>query len=140
MYMLAGFRAFQASAPVACSRWHLRLPATSWLRGNGKVPGLLRGNVCSASVLGPVVGGALAGQNTLLGIDGWRWIFLINVPIGLVTLVVVSKVLHIGHVRREHRVDYAGAISLVIALVPLLIVAEQGQTWAGVRCRPMHAT
>jgi MFS family permease len=36
----------------------------------------------TSSVLGPVIGGAFAGQSTLLGIDGWRWIFYVNVPIG----------------------------------------------------------
>jgi EmrB/QacA subfamily drug resistance transporter len=130
MYMLAGFRAFQGIG--AGGLFSLAFAITGDImapRERAKYQGYFVAMFGSASVLGPVVGGALAGQNTLLGIDGWRWIFLINVPIGLVTLVVVSKVLHIGHVRREHRIDYAGAISLVIALVPLLIVAEQGQTW-----------
>ncbi len=44
-------------------------------------------------------------------------------------MVVVAKVLHLKHERRAHRVDYAGAAALIIALVPLLIVAEQGREW-----------
>ena len=36
----------------------------------------------TASVLGPVIGGFFAGQQTILGIDGWRWVFLVNVPVG----------------------------------------------------------
>ncbi len=86
----------------------------------------------TASVLGPVVGGFLAGQSTILGIAGWRWVFLVNVPIGLVALVVVSKVLHLPHSRRDHRIDWWGAVTITVGLVPLLIVAEQGQQWGWV--------
>ena len=45
----------------------------------------------TASVLGPVIGGFFAGQETILGIDGWRWVFLVNVPIGIAALAVVSQ-------------------------------------------------
>ncbi|GAA3156794.1 MDR family MFS transporter [Blastococcus jejuensis] len=83
----------------------------------------------TSSVLGPVVGGFLAGQQTILGVDGWRWIFWINVPLGVVALAVVMRVLHLPHQRREHRIDWPGALALITALVPLLIVAEQGRTW-----------
>jgi predicted MFS family arabinose efflux permease len=86
----------------------------------------------TSSVLGPVVGGALAGQDSLLGIDGWRWIFLLNVPVGIAAVVVVARVLHLDQPvdrRRPARVDYPGAISLIVALVPLLLVAEQGRSW-----------
>jgi MFS family permease len=83
----------------------------------------------TSSVLGPVVGGFLAGQSSLFGTDGWRWIFWLNVPIGIVAFAVVSRVLHLPHQRRDHRIDWPGALALVTCLVPLLIVAEQGRTW-----------
>ncbi|MFC7481056.1 MDR family MFS transporter [Luedemannella flava] len=83
----------------------------------------------TSSVLGPVVGGFLAGHATILGITGWRWVFLVNLPIGAVALVVVARLLKLPHVRREQRVDWAGAATLTAGLVPLLIVAEQGQEW-----------
>ena len=83
----------------------------------------------TSSVLGPVLGGFFAGQTDLLGIDGWRWVFLVNVPIGAVALFVVSKVLNVPHQRHDHRIDYWGAITLAIGLVPLLLVAEQGRDW-----------
>ncbi|MCX4580369.1 MFS transporter [Streptomyces sp. NBC_01571] len=130
MYMLAGFRAFQGIG--AGGLFSLAFAIIGDIiapRERAKYQGYFMAVFGTSSVLGPVVGGALAGQNTLLGIDGWRWIFLINVPIGIVALIVVAKVLHLEHNRREHRIDFAGAISLVVALVPLLIVAEQGRTW-----------
>jgi EmrB/QacA subfamily drug resistance transporter len=83
----------------------------------------------TSSVLGPVVGGFLAGQSTLLGVTGWRWVFLVNVPIGAVSLVLVTKVLHLPHLPRSHKIDYPGALALIMALVPLLLVAEQGRDW-----------
>ncbi|MEU0039524.1 MULTISPECIES: MDR family MFS transporter [unclassified Streptomyces] len=130
MYMLAGFRAFQGIG--AGGLFSLAFAIIGDIiapRERAKYQGYFMAVFGTSSVLGPVVGGALAGQNTLLGIDGWRWIFLINVPIGIVALIVVAKVLHLEHNRREHRIDFAGAITLMVALVPLLIVAEQGRTW-----------
>jgi EmrB/QacA subfamily drug resistance transporter len=83
-----------------------------------------------ASVAGPVTGGALAGQRTLLGVDGWRWIFLINLPVGVVACAVIARVLRPGSPRpRGRRVDLRGTVTLVIAAVPLLLVAERGQAW-----------
>ncbi|WP_421735421.1 MDR family MFS transporter [Cellulomonas sp.] len=84
----------------------------------------------TSSVLGPVVGGFFAGAETILGVEGWRWVFLINVPIGIVAILVISRVLHLPPLKRvDHRIDYPGALALVVALVPLLVVAEQGRIW-----------
>ena len=81
----------------------------------------------TSSVLGPVIGGFLAGQSTILGISGWRWIFFVNVPLGILAFAVVFRVLHLPHTRREHRIDWPGSLGLITFLVPLLIVAEQGR-------------
>ena len=83
----------------------------------------------TSSVIGPVVGGFLAGTTSIVGIDGWRWVFLVNVPIGILAFTVVWRVLNLPHSRREHHIDWPGAAALAVALVPLLIVAEQGQSW-----------
>ncbi len=83
----------------------------------------------TSSVLGPVLGGALAGQDTLLGTDGWRWIFYVNVPIGLAALVVVSKKLTLPRRRSPHPIDFFGAVLLTTAVVPVLLLAEKGREW-----------
>jgi predicted MFS family arabinose efflux permease len=83
----------------------------------------------TSSVIGPLIGGAFAGADTLLGIDGWRWVFLINVPIAVVAMIVVARVLNLPHTRRDHRIDWPGAVLLTVGLVPLLLVAEQGRDW-----------
>ncbi|MDN3258436.1 MFS transporter [Streptomyces sp. CSDS2] len=82
-----------------------------------------------AGAAGPPVGGLFASADTLLGIDGWRWSFLINLPIGLVALAIVALRYRMPAERREQPVDYAGAGWLVVGLGPLLVVAEQGRTW-----------
>ncbi|GHJ39764.1 MFS transporter [Streptomyces sp. TS71-3] len=82
-----------------------------------------------SSVGGPLIGGFLAGTSSILGVTGWRWVFLVNVPIGIVALFVVAKVLNIPHTRRPSRIDWWGALTLIIGVVPLLLVAEQGRGW-----------
>ena len=98
-------------------------------RERAKYQGYFMAVFATSSVLGPVLGGLLAGQSTLLGFDGWRWVFYVNIPIGLVALSVVSRYLNIPHTRREHRIDYTGAVSLVLGIASLLIVSEQGREW-----------
>jgi EmrB/QacA subfamily drug resistance transporter len=82
-----------------------------------------------ASVAGPVLGGLFAGTDSFAGIAGWRWIFLINLPIGLITFVVVARLFTVRPSRVDRRVDYGGALALVVALVPALLVTEQGGEW-----------
>ncbi len=83
-----------------------------------------------ASVLGPVAGGFFAGADTILGLDGWRWIFMINVPLGAAALFLILRVLHVPHMDRGHqRVDWAGVGALVVAIAPLLLVLERGNDW-----------
>ncbi|MEN2738884.1 MDR family MFS transporter [Microbacterium sp. X-17] len=83
-----------------------------------------------SSVVGPLIGGVFAGADQILGIAGWRWVFLINVPIGLIALAIVLRFLHIPrHARGRARIDWWGATMVIVALVPLLLVAEQGRDW-----------
>ena len=82
-----------------------------------------------SSVLGPVLGGFFAGRGALLGIEGWRWIFYLNVPIGLAALAVVARNLSLPSRRSEHRIDFLGAALLTAGVVPLLLVAEKGREW-----------
>jgi EmrB/QacA subfamily drug resistance transporter len=130
MYMLAAFRAFQGLGAGGLFSLALAILADIVApRERPRYMGYFMAVFATSSVLGPVVGGFLSGQSSILGITGWRWIFWVNVPIGLVALVVVTRVLRLPHTRRDHRIDYGGATALIFGLVPLLIVAEQGRTW-----------
>jgi MFS family permease len=57
----------------------------------------------------------------------WHWIFFINIPLGIVALVVTDRALHgLRHVRREHSIDYLGAVLLVTAVSTLLLGMVNG--------------
>jgi EmrB/QacA subfamily drug resistance transporter len=130
MYQLAAFRAFQGLG--AGGLFTLVLAIIGDIvspRERARYTGYFMAMFGTSSVLGPLIGGFFAGQATILGIDGWRWVFLVNVPIGIGALFVVFRTLHIHHERREVRIDWWGALALVVALVPLLTVAEQGRQW-----------
>ncbi|WP_103381471.1 MFS transporter [Pseudonocardia dioxanivorans] len=130
MYELAAFRAVQGLG--AGGLFTLALTILGDIvppRERARYQGYILAVFGTSSVIGPVIGGVLSGQATIAGIDGWRWIFLVNVPIGAVALVVVAKVLNLPHTKRSRRIDWPGAVTLAIFLVPLLIIAEQGREW-----------
>jgi EmrB/QacA subfamily drug resistance transporter len=130
MYMLAALRAVQGLG--AGGLFTLVLAIIGDIvspRERAKYTGYFMAVFATSSVLGPVAGGLFAGQATILGIAGWRWVFLVNVPIGIAALFVVTRNLHLHHVPRVAKIDWWGAVALVVALVPLLTVAEQGREW-----------
>jgi EmrB/QacA subfamily drug resistance transporter len=99
------------------------------LKDRAKFQGYFMSVFGISSVLGPVIGGAFAGSANILGFDGWRWVFFINVPIGLAALAVVFLYLHLPAKHVKQRIDYWGAAAITLAIVPLLLVAEQGRSW-----------
>jgi len=130
MYELAGFRAFQGLGAGGLMSLAMTIigdvvPARERVRYQGYFMMVFG----SATVLGPVLGGWFSGYDHLWGLEGWRWVFLVNVPIGIIALGVVFKVLNTPHQRRDQKVDWFGAVALALCVIPLLIVAEQGRTW-----------
>jgi EmrB/QacA subfamily drug resistance transporter len=130
MYELAAFRAFQGIGAGGLMSMALAIIGDIVPpRERAKYQGYFLAVFGTASVIGPILGGFFAGQDSIIGITGWRWIFYLNVPIGIAAMVVVARVLHLPHQRTDHRIDWPGAVSLIVGLVPLLTVAEQGRTW-----------
>ena len=130
MYELAAFRAIQGLG--AGGLLSLALAIVGDIvppRERARYQGYFLAVFGAASVIGPLVGGGFAGARSILGIAGWRWVFLVNVPIAAIALFVVARVLTIPHTRREHRIDWSGAVALAVAVVPMLLVTEQGQDW-----------
>lgn len=130
MYMLAVFRAVQGLGAGGLMTLVLAIIGDIVSpRERARYTGYFMATFATSSVLGPVLGGLLAGQDSILGVTGWRWVFLVNVPVGLLALVVVARTLNVRTERRDVRIDWWGAAALVVGLVPLLTVAEQGREW-----------
>ncbi len=69
-------------------------------RERARYTGYFMATFATSSVLGPVIGGFFAGQDEILGVTGWRWVFLVNVPVGIAALIVVFRTLHLSHTPR----------------------------------------
>ncbi|MFA5919224.1 MAG: MFS transporter [Candidatus Nanopelagicaceae bacterium] len=78
----------------------------------------------SSSLLGPIVGGVIATQNSILGIAGWRWIFIVNIPIALVAIYRALRFLHIKQELHRHSFDWWGASLFSIFVLSLLLVSQ----------------
>ncbi|WP_245672996.1 MDR family MFS transporter [Aldersonia kunmingensis] len=131
MYELAAFRAVQGLGAGGLMSLALAIMGDIVSpRDRARYQGYFLASFGLASVIGPVLGGMFAGQDEILGISGWRWVFLVNLPVGLVALAVVTKVLHLPPRRAASlRIDWWGTALLAVGIVPVLVVAEQGREW-----------
>ena len=131
MLGLAAFRAFQGLGAGGLMSLPLAIIGDMLApRERARYQGFFLATFGVASVIGPLVGGLFAGTETILGIAGWRWVFLVNVPVGVVALFMVFSFLHLPHLPHgKARIDWWGAGLVVATLAPLLLVAEQGREW-----------
>jgi len=130
MYELAAFRAIQGIGAGGLFSLAITILADVVPpRDRAKYQGMFLAVFGTSSVLGPLIGGLFAGTHEILAISGWRWVFLINIPIGAAALYMVVNFLHIPHHPVKQRIDWWGALTIIIGVVPLLVVAEQGRTW-----------
>ena len=130
MFQLAAWRAVQGIG--AGGLFTLALTVLADIvppRERARYQGMFLGVFATSSVLGPIIGGVFAGVDQFLWVDGWRWVFLINLPIGIAALAMVVSFLHVPHTAKNHRIDWWGAATIIVAVVPLLLVAENGRDW-----------
>jgi EmrB/QacA subfamily drug resistance transporter len=87
----------------------------------GRVSGMLGAVFGLASVTGPAVGGFLTDG------PGWRWCFYVNVPIGALAFgILLFGFPHLVNRRKEHTIDWLGAVTLILSMVPILLALEWG--------------
>jgi EmrB/QacA subfamily drug resistance transporter len=104
----------------------------------GKYQGLVGGTFGIASVLGPLVGGFLTDHagGVLPGVAGWRWVFYVNLPFGVIALwFIASRMPPLRPRKPVERLNLVSAVLLVAGLVPLVLALELDKTrhpWGGV--------
>lgn len=89
-------------------------------RDRGKYQGLMGAMFGLASVIGPFVGGGITDN------WGWRWLFFANLPLAAIALLFIIPFMHLPQRRREPVIDYAGFLTLTLALVSLLLAITLG--------------
>ncbi|MFF1441857.1 DHA2 family efflux MFS transporter permease subunit [Streptomyces sp. NPDC058295] len=96
-------------------------------RDRGRYQGLFGAVFGATSVLGPLLGGLFAEHLS------WRWVFYINLPVGVVALAVIAAVLRIPRKSTKHVIDYLGTFLIAAVATCLVLVASLGGTtwdWA----------
>lgn len=94
------------------------------IKERAKIQGWLSSVWGISAILGPAVGGALADYAS------WRWIFLINIPVGAGAIALIVIFLHEGKVNKRHKVDWAGAAAmLVTGTIIMFGLLQGGQSW-----------
>jgi EmrB/QacA subfamily drug resistance transporter len=89
-------------------------------RQRGKYMGYFFGVFGISSVIGPLLGGFLTDSLS------WRWVFFVNIPLGIVAFLAVAAKLHLPVIKREHSIDYLGAGILTASTVSLLLATVWG--------------
>lgn len=93
-------------------------------RERGRYQGFVGAMWGTASIVAPLAGGSLTDSIS------WRWIFFVNLPLGILALVVVMRTLRRGGRVREHRIDWAGAATLGMGITLILLASSWGGTSA----------
>ncbi|MDX2678458.1 MFS transporter [Streptomyces soliscabiei] len=91
-------------------------------RDRGRYQGLFGAVFGTTSVLGPLLGGLFTEHLS------WRWVFYVNLPVGVVALAVIAAVLHIPLRATKHVIDYLGTFLIASVATCLVLVASLGGT------------
>ncbi len=100
-------------------------------RERGKYQGFMMSVFAVSTVLGPLIGGVIVDNTT------WRWIFYMNIPLGLAALALSRITLNLPFLKRAHDIDYRGAVLLAVWVIAALLVMELGHGWGWTSARAL---
>ena len=89
-------------------------------RERGKYQGMMGASFGLASIVGPAAGGFITEHFT------WRWLFFVNLPVAVVTLVVIALYMHVPNERRKHAIDVWGSVTLSAGITCALLATVWG--------------
>lgn len=126
MGALIAFRAVQGLGAGAVQPMSMTIVGDIYtIQERAKVQGYVASVWALSAIVGPTLGGVFADYAS------WRWIFLVNLPLGLLAGAMIWRNLHEQVERRAHRIDYAGSALLTAGGVLLLLgLLEGGVRWA----------
>lgn len=122
MYMLIGFRAIQGiGAGGIFTVTYTIVGDVFTIEERPKVQGFISTVWGIASLIGPLFGGVL------IDILSWHWIFFINIPFGILSVILIQRNLKENFEKKKHKIDFAGIITLSVAMVVFLNIFLVGQ-------------
>jgi EmrB/QacA subfamily drug resistance transporter len=123
MVMLVFFRGIQGLGAAALTSTAFAVPADLFVPAERpRYQGIFSAVFGLASVIGPYIGGLLTDG------PGWRWVFYVNLPLGLVAMAFIAAKMPKLHSGLRSAVDYLGAVLLIVAVVPLLLALTLDKT------------
>jgi len=92
-------------------------------RERGKYQGMMGASFGLASIIGPAAGGFITEYWS------WRWLFFVNLPIAVLTLIVIWFFMHVPNEKRKHTIDVWGSVTLSLGIASTLLAT----VWGGVQ-------
>jgi DHA2 family multidrug resistance protein len=128
-------RALQGLVGAAIYPTAMSLIAKSFtdIKARGQALGIWSASFAASAVIGPLIGGYLIDNFS------WRWIFYINLPIGIIALTMVLLFINYDRPMDRGKFDWWGSVILSVAITSLVLVLDRGQEWGWLSIKSIFA-